>query len=271
MENETQEDPAARIRRLEERIESLQARMWDEKSRADSATQQNKELRESRRRTHEQLMEARANLTTTRADLDRLADDKGLQLLQEEVEELRSEVKAELVRRAVWTDLSSRLRIANFKKARRIADLDQVMHNLSAAVETANRQRDAVADTSRKVVESLTAQRIRIAEQCKLWQRGDLDTVTALAGITAELNGHPLEEVGVWERKRAVREAQVRSELEAANNTIEHWERVEKEARDALVRVLETLGYGNPGLVTLVQAGKYDEIIAGLEKEANGG
>ena len=163
-------------------------------------------------------------------------------------------------RTAQWRSLARRSVAAKAAQARRTRELEAVVQELNAKLTVAEKQRDAVATNANKVVVALQAQMARITEQCALWRRCELDAMTALAGITAEVNGHRLPEPGVWDRRRAIRDAEIRSQLESAIA-------MEKEARDALVRVLQIFDYKAPALASMVLDGNYDAVIAGLEKE----
>lgn len=257
-ETDTKEDAPIRVRRLEEHNRHLLERLTQEQQRSENLALRNSDLAASQRRIHGQLVSTRKTLKTAQADLTRIAEEKGVELLLHELDELRRENEVQRERLATWSEMARRLRGVIQGKLQRIHDLETVMHNLSDAVETANKQRGTLATTAARVVESMTDQRQRITEQCRLWQRGEQDSMTTLAGISAELNGHKLPEPGAWERKRHVREAEVRSQLMEAVD-------LEKSAKEALVRVLRVFGYKAPGLITMVQEGKYEEIIAGLE------
>lgn len=163
-------------------------------------------------------------------------------------------------RAAQWRSLARRSVAAKVTQARRSRELEAVVRELNAKLTAAEKQRDDVTKNAVKVVDSLEAQVARIAEQCELWRRCDQDAMTTLGGITAEVNGHKLPEPGVWDRRRAIRDAQIRAQLESAIA-------MEKKAREALVRVLQIFDYKAPALASLVLDGNYDAIIAGLEKE----
>lgn len=163
-------------------------------------------------------------------------------------------------RAAKWRDLARRSVRAKVVEARRTRELEAVVRELNTKVTATEQQRDDVTKNAVKVVDSLEAQMARIAEQCELWRRCDQDAMTTLGGITAEVNGHKLPEPGVWDRRRAVRDAQIRAQLESAIA-------MEKAAREALIRVLQIFDYKAPGLISMAMDGNYDAIIAGLEKE----
>lgn len=99
-------------------------------------------------------------------------------------------------------------------------DRDAVIEEMRKRLVETERQRDAAVEKAEQVIADQKARLDRIEDQCRLWKRGELDTMTAIAGITGEFTGHPLPEPGVWDRQRALRRAEVMSMLNEATDQL---------------------------------------------------
>lgn len=90
-------------------------------------------------------------------------------------------------------------------------DRDAVIEEMRQRLVETERQRDAAVEKAEQVIADQKAKLDRIGDQCRLWKRGELDTMTTIAGITGEFAGHPLPEPGAWDRMRALQQAQTTS------------------------------------------------------------
>jgi hypothetical protein len=104
-----------------------------------------------------------------------------------------------------------------------VSEADQARLQAENEMRTVARSLEAVLQThrddDRAEIERLRAQLPRLAEQSDLWQRGNLDTATAMVGVHSELHGHQLPVPGEWDRERNAELVKLRAqvaELEAA-------------------------------------------------------
>lgn len=103
-------------------------------------------------------------------------------------------------------------------------DRDAVIEEMRKRLVETERQRDAAVEKAEQVIADQKAKLDRIEDQCRLWKRGELDTMTAIAGITGEFTGHPLPDPGVWDRQRALRQAEVMSMMNEATDQLQNIE-----------------------------------------------
>lgn len=180
---------------------------------------ENHSLREEAVRHHNRADEERRSWIRThdamnllREDAMRVMQERGAGALHAELEKARAEVlrlNTVLARRRAVT----RRAVEETAEARqKTRDLEDTLKAMRQQVERAEQEKKDVAETAQKVVDARDAQLARITEQCRLWKRGELDTMTAIAGICGEVNGHPLPEPGTWERRKSALHAELMSQ-----------------------------------------------------------
>lgn len=241
-------------------------------------------------------------LNLLREDADRVMRENGVEDLQREMHEWRAKYMSLRGRRAEWMALARRAVTAKAEATTQTTNYAVAVEELTARIGLVEKQRDDAVATAQKVIESQQAQLNRMAEQCRLWKRGELDTMTTIAGIAGELAGHPLPEPGAWERAKAVKAAETLSALrqrdeelarvndalkdagishpqgvqgvrdlanqrEGAYEQIDEWKSWEARARGATVQLLDIFGRGGTSLSAMLQAGQYDKVIELLCKE----
>lgn len=199
-------------------------------------------------------------LVVLRADLARALLPDGMAGLQGEVEHWRDKFRQQRERRPAWNALTRRAVERKAEATRRATDLAIAVQQLTARLEEAEETGNAAVANAQKVIDALQAQLDRIGEQCRLWHRGELDTMTTIAGITGEFRGHLLPEPGEWERAKAVKDAALRADLN-------EWKTHEAQARGFAMRLLDLFGKGGGPLAARVQAGQYDEVIKELSND----
>lgn len=131
--------------------------------------------------------------------------------------------------------------MAKAEEAQRARDLETVVAQLNKHIKLVEQQRDDVAATAKKTVDALDARLQRITEQCRLWYRGELDTMTTVAGIHGEVHGYPLPEPGQWERAKAIRSAELLSQHREMTNQLAAIEAMLQEQGIALVTDHESM------------------------------
>lgn len=145
-----------------------------------------------------------------------------------------------------YRDLARRATEAKAEEAQRARDLDEVVAGLKRKVTEAELQRDNVTETAKKVIDAMDGQLARIKDQCRIWKRGELDTMSALAGICSEVEGHPLPEPGAWERAKAVDAAKKLTQLRQLRDQVDQIEA-------AVTRLAEHFGWDHTVIDTLMQ------------------
>lgn len=171
------------------------------------------EERASRMKTHSAL-----NLVV--ADAQRVMAENGVEGVYARLGEEREKnvkLRQQLSQRRGITQRA----VAELSVARQeTRDRDAVIEEMRQRLVETERQRDAAVEKAEKVIADQQAKLDRIEDQCRLWKRGELDTMTTIAGITGEFTGHPLPDAGVWDRQRALRRAEVMSMLNRATDQL---------------------------------------------------
>jgi hypothetical protein len=199
-------------------------------------------------------------------------------------------------RRQICRDLAQKM--AAVREGHR--EIEAVVEELRQKVTLVEQQRDDVDATAQKTIGELQAKLDRIAEQYRLWHRGELDTMSAIAGIGGELSGYKLPEPGVWERAKAARAAELlarhremseqlaqieailtdagidpnqpyvemlRAYMDRCDADKNEWRTLESDARGFAMALLSHFGRGGGALSALTQAGRYTQVIAQLSEE----
>lgn len=116
----------------------------------------------------------------------------------------------------LWKDLARRAVEGKAEAAQKARDLEQALCAMKIRVTVAEGQRDDVEASAKKAIGELEASLARIAEQARLWHRGSIGSMGAIAGVLAEVKGFKLQEPGVWERWQYERIAELESQLREA-------------------------------------------------------
>lgn len=153
-------------------------------------------------------------------DAQQVMEKNGAAKLHRTLLEQREIYERLYAKRQQWRDLARRATEAKVAEAQRARELDELVEELRQRLVETERQRDAAVAKAGQVIADQQAKLDRIEEQCRLWKRGELDTMTAIAGITGEFTGHPLPDSGVWDRQRALRRAEVMSMLNRATDQL---------------------------------------------------
>ena len=163
-------------------------------------------------------------LNVLREDAQRVLTEAGAWEMRLELDGLREDFARYKTRaresRKVYQELARRAAKAKAAESQKARDLEVALEQMRRKAEQFAAERDGTAKTAEEAVAKLDAKLDRIAEQCNLWHRGELDTMTTIAGITGEMNGHSLPEPGAWERAKAVRAAEIISLLNEATDKI---------------------------------------------------
>lgn len=161
--------------------------------------------------TAKALLDANMTLERLRTDNAALLQFNSGQWLYDELSRERTKVEMFRKKHKSWADLTRRATIAKATEAQRARDLDQLVEDLRIKLVECEQQRDAAITRAEEVVGDQKCKLDRIEEQCRLWRRGELDSMTTIAGITGEFQSHPLPEPGTWDRMRALQQAQTTS------------------------------------------------------------
>jgi RecA/RadA recombinase len=205
-------DPEERIRRLEEHNKHLRERLAEEQRTSEACRDEAVRWQGVAEGEHRSRLRAKEEHEMFRRSAMAAISENGTMVIHQENQALYARVHAmqtgadrrsTLTRRAVEE-------MAAARQEKR--DLEAVVEQLKEKVTKVERQRDDVEATARKTIEGLTKKIDRIADQTRLWNRGELDAMTAVAGIAAEMNGYPLPEPGAWERAKAQRAAEILSQ-----------------------------------------------------------
>lgn len=136
--------------------------------------------------------------------------------------ELEREIVAALkAKRKQWGAMARRATEAKAEEAQRARELDAVVEQLRQRLVETERQRDDAVAKAEEVVADQKAKLDRIEEQCRLWKRGQLDTMTTIAGISGEFAGHPLPDFNAFERVKALGDAQTISLMSEAADQLD--------------------------------------------------
>lgn len=141
--------------------------------------------------------------------------------------------------RTQWTDLTKKAIAAKAEESQKRRDLEAALEAMRKKAAQHEAERDEVTRTAEKTIGDLEAKLHRIAEQCELWHRGELDTMSAIAGITGEMRGFPLPEPGIWERSKAIRAAEILSQHREMADQLAQIEAVLEDAGVQLVSTHE--------------------------------
>lgn len=253
---------------LRERNEYLRRRLESEKKQVHNLREETARLDTAVEEERKEFFRLHSALNVLRDDANRVMRENGAVELQKEMERWREDYHKLRAKRRVWGDLARKAVVAKAETTRELTDAAVLTQQLREAATRAEQQREDAVVNAQKVIESQRAQLDRIEEQCRLWKRGELDTMTTIAGITGEVHGYHLPEPGAWERAKAVKEAELRADLLEASDDINEWKTREARARGASMQLLDLFGHGGGGpLSARLQAGQYDEVIALLKKE----
>lgn len=179
----------------------------------------NASLRKQAQRQNERAAAELASWHRVHDAMNLLREDAMRVLRENGVEWLHAQLEKERTETLRLHRVLSRRRGISRRAVEKMAEAQQQVRDLEAALDEmrqqvalVEQQRDDVDKTAQKTVGELQAKLDRIGDQCRLWNRGELDTMTTIAGIAAEMNGHPLPEPGAWERAKAVRAAEILSQ-----------------------------------------------------------
>lgn len=123
-----------------------------------------------------------------------------------------------------WKDLARRAAEGKAEAAQKARDLEQALQEMRDRVTEAEKQRDAVEASASKRIKKLEESLDRIRNQARLWNRGSISAMGAIAGVLAELQGFRLEEPSAWERRQHVRIAELEALLREARKELGHVE-----------------------------------------------
>lgn len=123
-----------------------------------------------------------------------------------------------------WRDLARRAVEGKAEAAQKVRDLEKTLLEMKLKVTEVENQRDAVEASASKRIKELEESRDRIANQARLWNRGSISAMGAIAGILAEVKFFQLEEPGPWERRQHVRIAELEALLHEARKEPGHVE-----------------------------------------------
>lgn len=216
--------------------------------------------------SEEKATDAQRVVETLRTDMRRLLEAHDAAPLYRELARLRRDYKELRATRAVWQGITRKAVEAKAYEAERARDLEEVVSGLREKVTEVERQRDDVNSSAEEATQALVASRGRIADQCGRWRRGVLDSMTALAAITAEMYGYPMPEPGSWEREQEIKSAKLRSQVKILEEKVSETDTDERRARSFAMQLLDLFGKGGGALGALVQFGRYDEALKELKR-----
>jgi hypothetical protein len=228
-------DPEERIRLLEESNRYLRERLEEEKKTSEARRDEAVRWQGIAEKEHRSWIRVHDAMNLLRQDATELMEQRDAFSIYRKLAAVREERDQLLAKRQQWRGLARRATNAKAEEAQRARDLEAVVDQLKEKVTEVEQQRDDVEATARKTIEGLTRKIDRIADQTRLWNRGELDTMTTIAGIAAEMNGYPLPEPGAWERAKAQRAAEILSQNRKMSLTLETIEDVLEEAGFGLV------------------------------------
>lgn len=254
-----------RVEQLRELNDCLRQDLQGRISKANNLQTENARLQEVADRNYKWFVQTHDALNVLREDANRALTDGGVRDLHRELEELREKCQRLLSKRKEWTEFGRRCAEAKSAEAERARDLEAVVVQLNEKIERIEKERNDTAAQDQIIIETRDAQLSRIKEQCGLWNRGDLGAMAAVAGITAEMRGYPLPVPGAWDRSRAVKEAELRSALRSAQESVNEWKAYEAAARGAATRIAEHFD-APPVIVRALTAGDYEGAIQTLDK-----
>lgn len=211
------EDLEHRIAHLSEVVRSLRRHWKEEHHRAENLLIDTVRLKAVADRNYRWFVETHNALDVLREDADRALTDGGVKDLHAELTQLREDKAVLLAQRAAWRNGRRRYVEAKVAEAERARGLEAVVQQLSEKIGSVEAERAKAIDQAQAIIDDRDGQLARIREQCSLWNRGELGTMTTVAGICAEFRGHPLPEPGAWDRARAIKEAEMRSQLQEAD------------------------------------------------------
>lgn len=205
-------DPEVRIQRLTEWGERLYRRLKDEQTQSARLREEAARWKGVAEAEHTSWVRTHCALNLLRQEAVAVLEAHGALPLHHELETVRADnerLKRYLSQRRVLTRKAVEEMVTARQENRA---KDELIGQLKRRLNRLETERDEVARTAEKTVGALDQKLKRIQEQCRLWERGELDTMTTIAGVCGEMSGFPLPEPGAWERAKAVRAAELLSQ-----------------------------------------------------------
>jgi hypothetical protein len=166
------------------------------------------------------LVDANARLNEAQNDLAELSKFNGVQWLRDELACERGKVATLKARRQGWNDLARRATTAKAEEAQRARDLDAVVEELRGKLVKNEQKLEGVISRAEGMVWERDKRERRFLQWCERWQRGEVGAHEVVAGITAELGGHQMEETSVLDRRRAIEHAKTVSIMNEATDQL---------------------------------------------------
>jgi hypothetical protein len=204
---------APSVEKLTQRIKYLQERLRAEERQSRNLRSEAQRWERIAAEEHKSWMNAHNALNLVREDAQRVMRENGVTELQAELDrerELSARLKRKLDQRYDLTRRAVEGKVAATTTATDQAVTIDQMRTQMAQMEENHAK---AVESGRKVIQSQQDRAERISEQCRLWKSGELDTMTAIAGITGEMYGHQLPAPGAWERAKAIKEAELRAKV----------------------------------------------------------
>lgn len=211
------EDGTDKIRKHNE---YLRTRLREEQQQTGHLREEAARWKRIAEKEHKSWIRAHNALNLVVQDAQQVMEKNGAAKLHRTLLEQREIYERLCAKRQQWRDLARRATEAKVAEAQRARELDELVEELRQRLVETERQRDATVAKAEQVIADQKAKLNRIEDQCRLWKRGELDTMTTIAGITGEFTGHPLPDAGVWDRKQAVRHAETISLLNEAEDQL---------------------------------------------------
>lgn len=180
---------------------------------------ENHSLREEAVRHHNRADEERRSWIRTHDAMNLLREDAMAVLRNNNAASVYSDLEQERYahqklkdRRQHWMRFARQSVEMKALLTQKLRDAHAALEEMRQQAERTEQEKKDVAETAQKVIDARDAQLARIADQCRLWKRGELDTMTTIAGICGDVNGHPLPEPGTWERRKSALHAELMSQ-----------------------------------------------------------
>lgn len=200
--------------------EHLRTRLREEQQQTGHLREEVARWKRIAEKAHTSWIRTHSALNLVVQDAQQVMEKNGAAKLHRTLLEQREIYERLYAKRQQWRDLARRATEAKVTEAQRARELDELVEELRQRLVETERQRDAAVEKAERVIADQQAKLDRIEDQCRLWKRGELDTMTTIAGITGEFTGHPLPDSGVWDRQRALRRAEVMSMLNRATDQL---------------------------------------------------
>lgn len=213
MEMESDSQPSGTlVLELKERNAYLRKRLNEEQNARKSAVEVAKKWQRIAGEEHKTWQAVHDAMNVLSYDANRVMEEHGAAPLHRELTAARELVAA--MRRKLELRLElTRRSVEEMSLARQqVRDYEELTEELNKRLAVVEGQRDDAVKQAEEVISRKQAALERIAEYASMWERGEMASMEALAGICSEAGGYPIPESGSWARRKAVQQAQLLSQ-----------------------------------------------------------